>query len=630
MAGDAANFSTYDNVSSLDHFVLWAQRTAGKPNLRGGDRVVSQPWTKASVEIKDTATDAGDAVIPLRKQPISFEKASIVLESTELNVSSAPVDPDSKDVVKPEPEAQLEKKTLSSIVPLQQHELSQALQYPGASPKPSPVVSAAFRRSDETPLQCPSKLCAVNKLNETQSAPYLTPTQKKIIAEINAQDIEGVSRWSEPAVAQTPSKAFAAVTGNQSGQEQQMDSTTDVSHTGAANVHYGSTPTLSRVGPAAITPHSRDAAFGKKYDPMAMYEKLKKGFYPETSKPKCDPPSGGEQQLAVLNEQHVLIFDPATQESQVPEAEYDTVVGLPDSRRPDSIPDLTKVDKGEDDQDAKAESGIDLAPVLTALEARTPRASEAHSAASNTDSTLTPDGEAREANGADKPHTNTQHETKVVTEAEETLVNPGVTTVADHVVADVPVDESSRTAERQGHRTVVIKNLPASCDYTFVQSLVCGGTLDKIKLLPEQHAAEVTFAQPEECRRYFNSLQGGMIQFKHKRKQHTVYVELSERIEPAEALLQAYLDCGATRVVSAEEVDDELSMRDLNKLATGPSAVREIEMIVDSYRRGSRNVVFRFTNIRDAVAFKATHRGFQTWATQLSFVEDPCGPNLET
>lgn len=173
-------------------------------------------------------------------------------------------------------------------------------------------------------------------------------------------------------------------------------------------------------------------------------------------------------------------------------------------------------------------------------------------------------------------------------------------------------------------RTVVLRNLPGDSDYTFVQSLVYGAAIESMKLYPETHTATVTLTDVEDCRRYIDSCSSG-IKVKINRVQHTVLAEKSPELDTSDNRRQAYLDCGATRVVKVEDTDEDMTTKALYRFAEGPSQSREVESIIDSCRRGIRNILFRFSGIPDAVAFRSALLRDRSWRSRNPhFAEDPC------
>lgn len=193
--------------------------------------------------------------------------------------------------------------------------------------------------------------------------------------------------------------------------------------------------------------------------------------------------------------------------------------------------------------------------------------------------------------------------------------------------------EGTGMSSQQEHRTVVLRNLPESADYTVVQSLIYGGQIQTMVLNRQKRAAYVTFTSAADCKGFIDSCSDNQVIFKLQRKTYTADIQLSKKTDPYDARLQTMLDCGATRVVVAENVLDEMPMRELEQRARGPSFVREIEVIYASYRGGQHTVIIRFTNIQDAISFKAMLSKVAELKAGLRFGEDPCanatGPHHE-
>lgn len=177
---------------------------------------------------------------------------------------------------------------------------------------------------------------------------------------------------------------------------------------------------------------------------------------------------------------------------------------------------------------------------------------------------------------------------------------------------------------RSEYRTIVIRNLPEAADYTIVQSLVYGGQIESMHLDRQKRAAQITFTSASDCDRYTKAIPDGSITFKLQKKNHTASVELSKKPDQYDSRLQAFVDCGASRVIKAENILEDMSMRELEEKARGPSSIREVEAIYASYRGGCHTVIFRFTNILDAVSFKGVLSRIPELKKGLQFGEDPC------
>jgi len=99
--------------------------------------------------------------------------------------------------------------------------------------------------------------------------------------------------------------------------------------------------------------------------------------------------------------------------------------------------------------------------------------------------------------------------------------------------------------------------------------------------------AYVTFTTADACKSYFEKYPNG-IDFKHQGKRHTAFVGIGKEVDVVSSMLQAYLECGASRVVRAIGADEDWGMRALYVLAEGKHKNRKVESIVDSYRNQVR------------------------------------------
>lgn len=181
-----------------------------------------------------------------------------------------------------------------------------------------------------------------------------------------------------------------------------------------------------------------------------------------------------------------------------------------------------------------------------------------------------------------------------------------------------------REKPRSRVRKVILTGLPASTDLTLVQSLISGGAIDTYTLSPIGHTAYVTFASGDACDKFYEKHPNG-IDFKHEGKSYTSFVDRSKDVDVISGMLQGYLDCGATRCVRAVNVDEDWGMRALHRVAEGQKKSRKVEKIIDSFRNGVRTVVFRFTSVSDAVAFRGgLLRGVDWEGVRVEFDKDPC------
>jgi hypothetical protein len=132
-------------------------------------------------------------------------------------------------------------------------------------------------------------------------------------------------------------------------------------------------------------------------------------------------------------------------------------------------------------------------------------------------------------------------------------------------------------------RKIILSNLPAESDLTLVQSLVYGGAIENFNLSASKSSAFVMFVSADACDTYFNAHPNGIVFRNPKtRRNHAVYVDKGQDVDVLSGVLQAYLDCQASRVVRAMGADEDWGMRALYKLAESKN--RKVETIVDTYR----------------------------------------------
>ena len=273
-------------------------------------------------------------------------------------------------------------------------------------------------------------------------------------------------------------------------------------------------------------------------------------------------------------------------------------------------------------------SNMDLTPVLKALGARL----NARPTIKTTNMSQARDTTAKRESGhivSTPPYEQAAKDSSILAIPQEQPSMKRTSSLTATPTKEVEVLERSRSEAR----TVVFENLPDHADHTTVQSLVYGAVIERIELLSGKNTAKVKLTNVENCQRYIDSCRAG-IKVKGNRGQQTVLVDKSAKPDTVDDRLQAYLDCGATRVVKIEDADEEMTMKALYRFAEGPSKIREVESIVDSCRGGIRNIVFRFTGIYDAVAFRSVLLRDQHWRTKKPyFTEDPCehatGPRRE-
>ena len=190
----------------------------------------------------------------------------------------------------------------------------------------------------------------------------------------------------------------------------------------------------------------------------------------------------------------------------------------------------------------------------------------------------------------------------------------------------VCVHKYQRWAGKSKTRLVILKNLPKEgLDFTVIQALIHGGSIESMTLSKDQGVAHVKFTNVEDGWQYLLSYEGG-IRFKHNGSTWSVVVEDGKDYENANSIIQAYIEAGATRAIRLQHVDVDVPPRTLITAAAGTDGERKVEYMAESFRGGQRTIMFRFTCIVDAVAFRQSLLGTPSqWRREhVQFVEDPC------
>jgi len=171
--------------------------------------------------------------------------------------------------------------------------------------------------------------------------------------------------------------------------------------------------------------------------------------------------------------------------------------------------------------------------------------------------------------------------------------------------------------------------LPGTADFTLVQSLIHGGAIETMRLMPVNAetgttTACVTFTSPEAFNQYYSKYPNGF-EFRHKGKKYNVLVDKQAHVDVMSSAMKAYLECGATRVLKVKGAEDDWGVVALHKMAVGKASGRQLEAITDTYRNSIRTIFFRFSNIPDAVKFKGyLIRDIDWESCAFEFAEDPC------
>ena len=146
------------------------------------------------------------------------------------------------------------------------------------------------------------------------------------------------------------------------------------------------------------------------------------------------------------------------------------------------------------------------------------------------------------------------------------------------------------------------------------------------------------FADAEVAKKYYDTYPYGL-EFKYGMRKHVAFVEMGKEVDVLSSLLRGHIEAGASRVVRATGADEDWGMRALSKVAEGKT--RKVEGIADYWRDEVspvsstipqrltscqvRTIVFRFTNIPDAVQFRGQLMRDYDWEMcNIQFVDDPC------
>lgn len=259
-----------------------------------------------------------------------------------------------------------------------------------------------------------------------------------------------------------------------------------------------------------------------------------------------------------------------------------TLIEIVQPKRTPTISEKASQDGG------RSEKGFDLTPMLNVLGART---------------FTTPDTVAnKESDEEEEVSVKREHAYETVTK----------------------ILEQPAAVEASRSRTLVVRDLPDNSDYTLVQSLIQGAVILKMEFNEEEQYARIKLPSTDDCQRVIEAHGSGKA-IKYKGKTHKICFELSTEPDEQDDILDAYLECGATRAVAVEDIDLDVTMRALFQLGQGPTKSRVVEAINDSFGGGARNVVFRFISIYDAVGFRSSLRPIEGWRDKKAeFARDPC------
>lgn len=140
-------------------------------------------------------------------------------------------------------------------------------------------------------------------------------------------------------------------------------------------------------------------------------------------------------------------------------------------------------------------------------------------------------------------------------------------------------------------RTVILKGLPDTSDFTLVQSLIHGGAIEAMRMIPVNAetgttSACVTLTSPEAFNKYYSKYPNGF-ELRYKGKKYNVLVDKQEHVNVMSSAMNAYLECGATRVLKVQGAEDDWGVVALHKMAIGKANGRQLEAITDTYRNSA-------------------------------------------
>ncbi|KAL1953810.1 hypothetical protein VTO42DRAFT_2137 [Malbranchea cinnamomea] len=183
-----------------------------------------------------------------------------------------------------------------------------------------------------------------------------------------------------------------------------------------------------------------------------------------------------------------------------------------------------------------------------------------------------------------------------------------------------------RSTPRSETRKVILKNIPpwlSAPDKIF--SLIHGGQVESMSILPSGTVAQVVFCDAAACRRYYDMYPNGL-EVNHNGRTAVIFVDMDSR-EPdvMSSRIREAIEKGSSRVVRAIGADLNLSMVNMINLAEGNNL--KLEKITDIYVPSTqvRTVRFRFCSIDHALRFRATLTRLDEWEqANVQFVTDPC------
>ena len=214
----------------------------------------------------------------------------------------------------------------------------------------------------------------------------------------------------------------------------------------------------------------------------------------------------------------------------------------------------------------------------------------------------------------------------------ETLTDPAVLTApvpfpADKSKPETAVDpgKSDSSLDPSLIRSVFVKNLPETATLTLVCSLVTGyGKIASMDLDLSNAKARVTFVNPAAARQLVTSNLDG-IKFTFHGTPYIVTFSLDSASEPIGIVLQAQLDCGATRCVRAIRVNSEMDVRVITRAAEHHGGGDAEYISYEAMGKGGCVVIWRWGSIDQAVKFKkGLEMDGKFGRSTVFFSPDPC------
>lgn len=132
-------------------------------------------------------------------------------------------------------------------------------------------------------------------------------------------------------------------------------------------------------------------------------------------------------------------------------------------------------------------------------------------------------------------------------------------------------------------RRVKLSNLPMKAKLKDIVGLVWGGNIQEVVYTPGQSWAEVLFANPDECKNYYDATPNGIV-FPGSKDRH-VEVEACAP-ESARGNVKEILEKGMTRCVRVMDVEADWTKLALEKVAAGVGNKRAVDSVVSGAVNG--------------------------------------------